>query len=295
MIAGLVIDLRSDVSLLREQHPDLCSKYCTLREIVDRASFSKTTHALVYESSPPEEYALMSIRCSENPRNSEEVEEKIRRTAGFERFQMAPTEMELFDLAQDGPLVSFNITEYGTYSFLVSNQVIKALPLHKVTLKDMEECARSMPVGNKTRRIAKKVSTGTVNKAENDTPIARQEKAMGLLWDAAIEPVLLALGLLDKSASLQPLPYIWWVGGGMMTLLPLHAAGYPYKCNAMDFVVSSYAPLFKICSILELRHGAHRPARAIFSSYRCHRHLTNLITTFQGKWPPFNSMREALH
>ena len=244
VIAGLIIDSRSDVSLLREQHPDLYSKYCTLREIVARASFSKTTHTLVYESSPPEEYASMSIRRSENLRKLEEVEEKIRRTAGFERFQMAPTEMELFDLAQDGPLVSFNITEYGSHAFLVSSQVIKALPLHKVTLKDLEECVRSMPVGNKTRRNAKKVSTGTVNKAENDTLIA-QEKAMGLLWDAAIKPVLLALGLLDESASSQSPPCIWWVGGGMMALLPLHAAGYPYKSNTMDFVVSSYAPTFK--------------------------------------------------
>ena len=46
------------------------------------------------------------------------------------------------------------------------------------------------------------------------------------LWDAAAAPVLHQLGHVAAHETGQPWRRIWWIPGGLLGLLPLHAAGY---------------------------------------------------------------------
>ena len=71
---------------------------------------------------------------------------------------------------------------------------------------------------------------------------------MRWLWDVAVKPVLKELGLLWQDNPPHTLPCVWWVGGGLMALLPLHAAGehgMGSTDNTLSHVVSSYAPTLK--------------------------------------------------
>ena len=68
------------------------------------------------------------------------------------------------------------------------------------------------------------------------------------MWKCAVRPVLEQLGLLGHKDPLQRLPRIWWVGGGLMALVPLHAAGEHILGsteNTLSQVTSSYAPTLK--------------------------------------------------
>jgi hypothetical protein len=94
---------------------------------------------------------------------------------------------------------------------------------------------------------------------------ARLRSALGWLWDAAMEPVLDALGYTGRPPS-GTWPRVWWCPTGPLALLPLHAAGHhtdPRPTGderaprtVMDRVVSSYTP-----TIRALRH-ARRKIRA---------------------------------
>ena len=79
------------------------------------------------------------------------------------------------------------------------------------------------------------------------------------LWDDVVEPVLDELGFKQKSNS----PRVWWVGSGLLNILPIHAAGY-HDCNppksALDCVVSSYTPTIQALSYA--RDRAIRSERA---------------------------------
>ncbi|MFL6117865.1 MAG: CHAT domain-containing protein [Catenulispora sp.] len=61
-------------------------------------------------------------------------------------------------------------------------------------------------------------------------------------WDAIAEPVLAALGI---TGSAERKPRVWWCPAGILSLLPLHAAGRhggPGRATVMDRVVSSSLP-----------------------------------------------------
>src|SRR5277367_5748656 len=51
-------------------------------------------------------------------------------------------------------------------------------------------------------------------------------------------------------------PRIWWIGSGLLNILPIHAAGYheaPAKRTALDRVISSYSPSLKALAYARCR------------------------------------------
>jgi hypothetical protein len=71
------------------------------------------------------------------------------------------------------------------------------------------------------------------------------------LWDTVADPILSALDITSAPAEGQPWPRVWWCPTGLLTLLPLHAAGHyeddadPASRSVLDRVVSSYTPTVK--------------------------------------------------
>jgi CHAT domain-containing protein len=76
------------------------------------------------------------------------------------------------------------------------------------------------------------------------------------LWDAAAGPVLQELGLIDSPDS--GWARVWWVCTGLLSILPIHAAGYhetvPYR-SVLDCVIPSYTPSIKALSFSRKSHS----------------------------------------
>ncbi|NED00616.1 CHAT domain-containing protein, partial [Streptomyces sp. SID6648] len=77
------------------------------------------------------------------------------------------------------------------------------------------------------------------------------------LWDNAAGPVLGLLGHDRRPSAEADWPRVWWVPGGVLGLLPLHAAGHhtdpaddARRRTVLDRVVSSYTP-----TVRALRHA----------------------------------------
>ena len=110
-------------------------------------------------------------------------------------------------------------------------------------IRDLEKHTSRMTGGNQSRRDVEIISANGI--VEDTDYLAR---SMCWLWDVAVKPILEKLGLLWQDEPSATLPCVWWVGGGVMALLLLHATGEHqlYSTdNTMSHVVLSYALTFK--------------------------------------------------
>jgi hypothetical protein len=96
--------------------------------------------------------------------------------------------------------------------------------------------------------------------AEHKAANESLREALEWLWDTVAEPVLGALGHHSSRSPDEEWPRIWWVTGGLLSSLPIHAAGYhadqagnSCRRTVIDRIVSSYTP-----SIRALRYARER-------------------------------------
>ena len=75
---------------------------------------------------------------------------------------------------------------------------------------------------------------------------------LGWLWTACVEPILKEITGLQPSS---PTPRIWWIGTGIATGFPFHAAGNS-EGGTLDCAISSYIP--SITSLMEARARTKR-------------------------------------
>jgi hypothetical protein len=166
----------------------------------------------------------------------------IRECPGFERFLLSPTEKEIRDIARNGPIVCFNISEISSEAFLVLMTGIQIVPLPNLKLGDIRGQLKLFASrGNSPRRDA------TLYESDEDGPSFGPDILTELrsIWDNAVKPVLEQARMLKQTKD--TLPRICWIGG-IMALLPLHAAGDHTRGsseNTISHAVSSFAPTLK--------------------------------------------------
>ncbi|MFG2887518.1 CHAT domain-containing protein [Streptomyces sp. NPDC048297] len=168
----------------------------------------------------------------------------IRRLPGFETFLMPPTTAELCAQAQEGPVVVVNTSDFRCDALVLRPDRLQVVPLTGLTEADAdaraESFARAVAAGRDHTRTAMQ------RKAAQDAVL----ETLGWLWDTVAEPVLDALGMAAEPAADQPWPRIWWSPSGVLSTLPLHAAGHHGQDaeagrTVMDRAVSSYTPTIR--------------------------------------------------
>ncbi|VUC37262.1 unnamed protein product [Clonostachys rosea] len=122
----------------------------------------------------------------------------------------------MLDEAQNGPIVTLNISSFRCDALIIHSSGIPNLELSSVTLEEVQQY-KSDPMSTKT---------------------------MEWLWDNIVFPVLAYLDMAEQVSTNQLLPHIWWVPTVPIIGAPLHAAGYHFQENsetALDKVISSYS------------------------------------------------------
>ncbi|MER6468486.1 CHAT domain-containing protein [Streptomyces collinus] len=240
------LDTRSDLSTLRREHPELAARFVQLRDLLDSLS---DTASVDTEKTPP-----WLHRSADQRRNItaefETVLTRIRDIDGFADFALPLSEEELIAQTKDGPIVALNVSTYRSDALLLTADGITSLELPGLPRSEVVEKISAF------RQALRSATAGT-------TPISRRRAqaditdTLAWLWDAVAEPVLLALGHHGPPAPGVEWPRIWWAPGGLLSVLPLHAAGHhsdplddPRCRTVMDRVVSSYTP-----TVRSLRHA----------------------------------------
>jgi tetratricopeptide (TPR) repeat protein len=259
---------RNDLTELRAVHPRLAERYEHLRDQLDRApDDAPTFDTPAFDPSPAAEALQHAARlertAGDRRRLAAEFERttaQIRRLRSFERFQLPPTLAELLPLADYGDIVVFNVSERRSDALLVTRAGISVLPLPGLGIDAL-----------RTRTAAFEAALdGGASDADADADADAEQtltEVLRWLWDVAAGPVLHALGRDDAPAPDGPWPRLWWVPGGLLGQLPLHAAGHhgdtppgqPPR-TVIDRVVSSYVPTLRALS--HARRSAERSGAA---------------------------------
>jgi tetratricopeptide (TPR) repeat protein len=228
LILGYTIDNRnepSEVSALKRDHPSLAKRYESLR-----------FRAMVpVDLEDPSAQQLRHDRW-EAIRDLDTCLDEIRLIPGYERFLLEPAIEELNSQAVDGPVVVINVTDIGADAVILTTNGIDTLELPGMCIQAaphrlQQDYDRYTPRGSLHRDIAGEAELG-VNIDE-----------LSWLWHSCVKVVLTRLkdgGFLDSAGGLSR---VWWIGSGIASAIPFHAAGAcsdgALEC-ALDQMIPSY-------------------------------------------------------
>ncbi|MBJ6635874.1 CHAT domain-containing protein [Streptomyces sp. I5] len=258
LLLSQALDARSDLTDLKAAHPHLADRYTELRELLDRAPYDATGTVLA----EPAESLTGRPRPGHRDLHRlavemENVLGEIRSRRNFSTFALPPDAAELLVEAADGPLVVLNVADARGDALIVRPDGVVPLPLPGLT----------------TKKVAEQVAAfhGALRRCGSKKDVLPAQRVLDgvlqWLWDTAAGPVLDALGTHARCSGQDredPMPRVWWVPGGPLALLPLHAAGHhadpsdaPDRRTVLDRVVSSYTP-----TVRALRYARERAREA---------------------------------
>jgi len=243
--SSLVIDSRKDLSQLQTSKPELgpsISEYQALRETLRLVENPGNAQ------NPTEDDLLRKAR---NLKSLELLEEKITQISGDKLLNKPLKYEEILNQARYGPLVSFNVESITSQAFVVTSAGIQVIPLPELTTASVASNVELwMSKGQSKGRNMELEDDGGFTEPNIEKYLDRDNdnilrESLQWLWDAGVKPVLEASQLLQQtSCNSGRLPRIWWIGGGLMALTPLHAAGQHNEgstSNTLSHAVSSYS------------------------------------------------------
>lgn len=254
VLLSQALDTRSDLTDLYDQSPAAAKHFSKLRELLDQDPATEATR----------EETDQAERVSHDRQHlAAELENFLKRLRAFRKFStfgLPPTIDDLLTEADHGPVVTFNISRYRSDALLLTRDGITSCPLPELAQDTVIKQANTF-----YRALAEATAP------DGDRIGAQQtlRRILEWLWQAAAEPTLSALAALGEAIPPaqdgQPLPRVWWAPGGLLGLLPLHAAGFhtepgsgPNRRTVLDRVISSYTPTIR--TLRHARQHRHQPA-----------------------------------
>jgi hypothetical protein len=280
VLHGQALDTRTDLTELYASHPALARRFADLRDELEAGEHAEALAALAVAhgplaaaagSPPPPGSSGRSVRVGApaasvtRDKHAAAAEfaallAEIRGMPGFAGFLLPPETGELVRHAARGPIVVLNVSESRSDALIVTGRGVDQLPLPGLAFSAVTERIDAFDGA-----LESLVSSHLRAERERAEDVLSQ--TLEWLWDAAAEPVLTHLGFTSPPAVEGDWPRLWWVPGGLLGLLPLHAAGYHRSAGGhrtvLDRVVSSYTPTLRALGYARQREGASPPASSL--------------------------------
>ncbi|MFG3266083.1 MULTISPECIES: CHAT domain-containing protein [Streptomyces] len=251
------LSTRDDLTALRRKRADLATRFVELRDLLDRSSdvsrFESPTTATSERLTDTERQRQGAVDRTLIAQELAEVVSEIREVKDFELFGLPPTVEMLRQEASYGPVIAFNVTPQRSDALLLTSRGARSCELPQLTMEALTEQVNSFYRALHDSRT----SPDGLRRVQAQADLVG---VLAWLWDTAVGPVFDALAaqgvpvgatsrtVFGAGTDDEP-PRIWWMPGGLLGLLPLHAAGRhtespggPAPRSAMDLVVSSYTP-----------------------------------------------------
>ncbi|MBP2401410.1 caspase, EACC1-associated type [Streptomyces syringium] len=239
-----LLELRPDLGALRSAAPELAMEF---EELARDLSVDWLT--LGEEPRPPRSGRLPAAEGEaadsrhRAARRLEELIARIRTLPGLGEFLRPLPADRLIEVGteagRDGPVVVVNVSRYRSDALILTAGGLRVVPL-----PGLEAQAVHDRVNHFLGAVRIQGQGGGF-----ESRVARQQTVLhtlAWLWDAMAEPVLRELGHDRAPREDEPWPRLFWCPTGLLSLLPLHAAGHHGPAAAdepsrtvMDRVVSS--------------------------------------------------------
>ncbi|MCA1705983.1 MAG: CHAT domain-containing protein, partial [Actinobacteria bacterium] len=173
--------------------------------------------------------------------------DQARGLPGLHQFLRAPSFVDLQSAAAGGAVVVLNTSRIRCDALLLTERGLDVLPLSRL---DVDEIAQRATILINALAAADRSAAAATSASQSLV------ETLAWLWEAIGEPVLSALGLRKLIEPGREYPRIWWCPTGILTFLPLHAAGH-YELgrgpdeppdtirSLLDLAVSSYTPTLR--------------------------------------------------
>ncbi|KAF1997300.1 hypothetical protein P154DRAFT_524945 [Amniculicola lignicola CBS 123094] len=234
LVLGYMLELRHDVSELRESNPGLADEY----EILLRKASRKL------ESRDDSVRQMLLRERREAAKEFESCVQKIRCETFHKRFLLGPTIQEMKGASIHGPIVVVNITDISADALIIIPEGIKRVKLPGLLGRTAPSAFKQE---TKTYTV---VSRGDYHRdMQNDKEASLGAKSAHLawLWTNCVKLILEALGYINTPAE-NDLPRVWWIGTGIASMFPFHAAGIAFSGltdNTLSYIIPSYAHSIK--------------------------------------------------
>jgi hypothetical protein len=251
------LDTREDTDELRRAAPDLLPRFQQIREEINAADHEITLPALSEHSDATGRHPReLAARRAALGGQWDQLLQEIRQRPGLAEFQQPMAIADLARHAGRDQVVYIVADEVHSHALIVRDE-----PDAPVTPVDLPAAVTRATVLSQARelRAAQSVAAG-----RGQTALARrnaQRRMLAVLawtWDNITEPVLRALGHTGPPNADETWPRVWWCPVGVVTLLPLHAAGHhgpsPGADTVLDRVISSYTPTIR--ALAHARRGS---------------------------------------
>ncbi|KAJ5614668.1 hypothetical protein N7528_008322 [Penicillium herquei] len=226
VIIHQLMDDRSEISILAQSYPEKATAYDRLRIEVNA-----TTPDL-----EGDDFRLMRTqKLLEAVTKLDECISDIRALPGFEQFLLGPSLSELKHHAAEGPIIIVNVTELRSDAIIIQESGVDSIGLPQLSRKKTTEwIEQSLTTYNDP------IERGKKNK--------RYLEFLKWLWTSCVELVLDKVFNQTENPGQGELPRVWWIGVGIATHLPFHAAGdhsARSTNNTISRAISSYTPTVK--------------------------------------------------
>ncbi|KAH7165149.1 hypothetical protein DER46DRAFT_609061 [Fusarium sp. MPI-SDFR-AT-0072] len=224
IIISQMLDDRSDLSSLRQDHPHLANRYQSLVNEV-KVPIRQTTPDVVE--------SLLQKRRQEAAGELDMCLKEIRCVPGYERFMLGQTVAEMQECIIEGSIVVINITNFRSDAFIISSNSLRTIVLPELSASEA--------------RLWVSKDWSTRKKSEHRAKNDQFLNYLSWLWHACVNHIATETSTLWAHPS-QGLPRVWWIGSGLASSMPFHAAGVHTrgsKENAYYKMISSYTPSIK--------------------------------------------------
>ncbi|KAM0710540.1 hypothetical protein Q7P35_002211 [Cladosporium inversicolor] len=257
IIISRSLDDRSDISILSQKHPKLAQHY---RSLV--TEINSSFHG-------GKDDASMNMKLFRRHEATKELEgclRVIRALPGHGRFLLGQTVTEMQKGMSEGYVVIVNISTIGSDAIVMAQDSLQAIPLPGLIVTDVKRWLSTDWI----------VTRRSEQRQKNDKFL----EYLGWLWHVCVKDTLHHVSCLYRGQN-QALPRVWWIGCGLASSMPFHAAGvHAHGCmeNALSRVTSSYTP-----SVKALGHSCNQIKHSWSNqTLRDHMLITLMPTTPQG-------------
>lgn len=254
LIFAGTLDTRGDLTELRERAPDLARPFDELSAAINDVDHESSAAFGADVTALAAKHRELAARRAELNDRWDRCLADIRQRDGLAGFLRPPPIDELRRQAGFGPIVYLTVHEHQGHALIVRDDPDR--PVQVVALPDAVSRAAVIGQVDDLRTARWAAGNTGLPVAERRAAQQRIHAVLEWTWDAVAEPVLRHIVATD------PLPRVWWCPVGVLTFLPLHAAGHhratPRTDTVLDRVISSYTP-----TIRALAHArGQRPAPA---------------------------------
>jgi tetratricopeptide (TPR) repeat protein len=254
VLLGQALDARTDLTALRTLRPQLATRFVNLRDQLAAAD----TSAQRLEDRVAEGQAAQASRAAEVRRQIagefEAVIAEARQLPGMARFLLPPQVIDLLPTWEHETVAVITVDERRSDALLLRAAGVQVIPLPGLSPK---------AVADRTLDFMSALDQTLAAEDGDEAAEAELTAVLGWLWETVAKPVLDALGITGEPGDVQPWPRIWWCPSGLLSFLPLHAAGYhdvpaaDRRDTVLDRVVSSYTATVRALTYVQ------RPAAAV--------------------------------